>query len=182
MKIFYLADDCDKCIYDLLKREYIKLDYACTVNEIVFLLQIQDSSRVSPLLVGILEIMRRIILDNIFKYVVNKDANRFSMDIRTSLFPMDISISIHYIREVFEICDRTDIPVEDSQYFENRVHGILVKLITNFYYNELPYFNEAAVTIFDYLNTHFSKVNIGYYKFEVYRYVKPILMFSERIT
>lgn len=160
-----------------LKIEYARLDYVCFVNELLFRMGNSDASISVTMCNDLLFILNKILLDNVFRHVVNKDPHSFMFLLAHRTFSKDIYINPFYLNQIIE---STGIYLEDKTELENELTRRLQSYIDEMYCNHAEAMNVPLLSVFEMLYLNLQHINFGYYKFELMNYVQPMILYTER--
>lgn len=175
MQVFLLPKEEFDSIQYILVKEYIKLDFICFVNELLFHAANKSDRDIELIAKNIVYVINKVLLDNVFKYITYKTPDKFIQLINNKNFSKDIDISIFYIKQVFE---KTNIDLDYET--EHIINKKLIQYIDRLYTNNTEFFNEKLIGIFDYMYRHFGYLDVSYYKFELYELRQPMLLLHEK--
>jgi hypothetical protein len=162
-----------------LKLQYARLDYVCFVNELLFSVNNSNSSVAITMCDDLLFVLNKILLDNIFRYVVAKNTHGFMFLLAHGTFGKDIYINPFYVAQVLESTG-VYISDEDKTEIENKIIQKLQLYIDDMYSTNTDSLNVPLLGMFEVMFNNLQHINIGYYKFELMNYVQPILLYTER--
>lgn len=163
-------------IQKCLNVEYNKLDYLCFVNELIF--NINSNGNKTNLAVNeLLFIMNKIILDNIFKYVIYNNKNLLINLLSNRNFTKDVYINPFYTGQILELSEAI---YEDKTEIENLLNKKISKYMDEIYLRNCDNLNMSIFDMFNFMENHLKYIPISYYKFELANTVKPILIYSEK--
>lgn len=160
-----------------LKIQYARLDYVCFVNELLFRMGNSNSNVALSMCDDFLFILNKILLDNIFRYVAEKNAHGFMMLLARGMFSKDIHINPFYVNQIIE---STGLQIEDKTELENVLTHRLQVYIDDIYIANTEAMNIPLLGVFDAMFRNLQHIDFGYYKFELMNYVQPILLYTEQ--
>ena len=176
LKMAFLCAKENLAVQREIKLEREKLDYVCFVNDLLFKLKAQNYQIVAGLCDDLLFVLNKIIIDNVFRYVHNKDGLSFINIISSRQFANYIFINPFYIDQVFDLIS---VHPDDKVEVENYFHAKLLSYIQSIYFNNSDTMNMALMDLYDSMLHSAGYLNIKYYKFELHNYYQPILMYAE---
>lgn len=176
MNLAFLSDKENRALQKALKLEYARLDYVCFVNELLFRMNNSNASIAVSMCDDFLFILNKILLDNIFRYVANRNMHGFMILLANGTFSKDIHINPFYVAQIIE---STGIYIEDKTELENELTRRLQIYIDQIYMSNREGMNPPLMEVFESMTRNLYHLNIQYYKFELMNYVQPILMYTE---
>lgn len=178
VKAFYFPDKENIDILKELRHEYITTDFLCFVNEVNFFIS-GDANNIERLSSQIFYVMDKVILDNIFKYVANKQPEIFLHHVSNNLFSKDIYISNFYISQILQL---SNIHPDHWFEFENGVRLMLFNYIDGFMTVNFHRYQVPIMQMFEVMLNNFLHMSLLHYKFELVNNIKPMLLFTEKET
>lgn len=177
LRAFYLPSKENIDIQNELKFEYIKLEYLCFINEMLFQLNNKEQANIQQLATNVYYVVNKILLDNLFKYIATRTPDKFIWLINNGTFCEDIYINSFYTKQVLE---RLDIEIADEGGAESIIRRMIEGYIRRIYAANTKRINAALLTMFDSMHAYFYYLNISYYKFEIVNNNQPVLFYAER--
>ena len=177
MKVAFLSTKENVELQKALKMEYVRLDYVCFVNDILFRMNNHDATTTIKLCDELLFILNKILLDNIFRYIANRIPNNFLFLLSNNTFSKDIYVNPFYVSQII---DSTGLYIEDKTELENIITSKLQVYIDRIYMTNTDCLNILIMNVFDVMYRNLQHINISYYKFELMNYQQPILLYSEQ--
>jgi len=182
LKAAFLSEEDNIALQIELKVEYIKLDYLCFIEELVAIMN-ADQSSTKCLANEMIYILNKIILDNIFKHVREKTPNIILNQIANRVFSSDLIVNNFYVNQILEAVNILFYKEEDliDKYELENILSKKVYIYLNYLYdNNKGNIDNATIKLFEYMNSNFHFLDIFYYKFELMDFRKPILLYTER--
>jgi len=184
MRMLVLQHEYNKKLFNELKLEFIKTEYMYFVNRLFNLLELnisEDSDMAKEINYNTLLIVNKIILDNLFNYGINNDAITFTHLIQNKLITKNLYIKHTYIEEIIIILKKYLIINEiDKHEIEIFINKNLLSFIDIMYVSNVDKYNIIFIELFYKFNTEMSFMNVGYFRFEIDHFYRPILIFSEK--
>jgi hypothetical protein len=178
LKCAYLPDTENLQLQEIMKREYLKIDYLCFVNEIMFYLKAPYENTMLAAN-SLFFIINKILLDNVFKYTHTKNTTQLYELLQTKNFALDVYINPFYTTQFLEDTG-IQVSLEDKCEVENVLTKRVYKYITDMYRNDPDNFNNIIIQLHEHMYNNFNFVNISYYKFELMNYRNPMLLYTEK--
>jgi hypothetical protein len=179
VNLIFLPENQNNQLMQFLKTERAKLDYVCFVNELLFTMNNPDSTVALTMVNDLSFILNKVILDNVFRYVLSKNTHHFLALLAHRTFSKDIYINPFYISQVIE-CSKVQLPEEDKTEIENLIRYRLQHYIDDIYTTNSESINVCLLDIFEMLTCNLGHLNVSYYKFELMDYRKPIILYTLR--
>lgn len=169
----YVADTYTSSIEQLIKRMSSEFELDRNL--------IQMSGLTGDLYKSFLLVIDKVILHNIFKYMVDKDINKFINLVNNNTLHMDIHITHFYLNQLIEVVEKHLNLTEDEKYSLERILEFnLQKIINEMYVNNTRFLNPVLIKLFDSLCGSVGHINFSYYKFELDQYQRPMIFYNEK--
>ncbi len=190
MKLLVLNVNENSELLQELRREYVKDTFAGYVENMLSRLicefDLDDnlvftSGLSGDLYKNILFVVDKILLDNIFKYIVCKNVNNFINLVNNNIFHMDVYINHFYTRQLIEVIEKhLNFNDEEKDSVEAIIRYKLQEIIHNFYTYNTRFVNPVLMRLFDSLYDSVGHINFNYYKFELDQYNRPMIFYTEK--
>ena len=158
-----------------LRREYITESYSFFINDILSFLNNIDKSVVDITSHEVFLVLNKILLDNTFKYIVDKTPELFIKHIVNNTFSKDIYIRPYYVLDVLE---KFNLCFEDRVDLEFIVNRKIQQYINYIYTSNASSYNICLTNLFEIMYQNFHYIDIIKYKFELYNDIQPILLYT----
>jgi hypothetical protein len=178
---------------ELLKelfREYITESFVTQVKDIMYAVINKfninfDIQHLSSLNIELLKtsifIINKILLDNIFRYIVIKNINRFVHLINNNTFYMDIYINPFYTKQLIDVILKyINLDENEIVSITHILNNKLLNIINQIYIDNSRFLNPVLLNLFNSLYDSLGFINVNYYKFELDQFNRPILIYSEK--
>lgn len=182
LKAAFLPEDENALLQKELRVEYIKMDYLCFINELMFFMR-SHPSFTQKVSYHVFLVLNKILLDNIFKHVTQKSSDLILHQLSHKTFSKDIFINNFYTSQLLEagnIAFPTEESLIDKHEIENGLSKMLYNYLDHVYTSNRDNLDTSILRMFEYMNNHLHFLNISYYKFELMETRKPILLYTER--
>jgi hypothetical protein len=176
LKAAFLPETVNLPIRNQLKVEFVKVDYLCFVNEVMFYLR-RSPAETPTFAQRLMTVINKILLDNIFKHVIERSTHRLVSLLTNHTFHHDLFINTFYTNQILEL---VSVAPEDQCEVEHHLIRMLHGYLNRLYTTNRDNLDESIFTTYEYMNNHFQYLDISYYKFELADTVKPILLYTER--
>jgi len=160
-----------------LKLEYVKLDYVCFVNELLFYLNNRDPQLTVQICNNLLFVLNKILLDNLFRHIAYKTPERLMVLLANRTFSKDIYINPFYTSQIIEA---TGLYIEDKMEVENHINKKLQQYIDSIYMSNSDALNVCLMNMFNVMYQNFHHIDFSHFKFELLDYRQPMLLYTER--
>ena len=128
-------------------------------------------------------VMDKIILDNLFKYMVYNKVDNFINLINNNTLHMDLYINHFYTNQLIEVIEKhLNFTDEEKFSVEFIVKSKLQEILTNIYVYNTGLLNPVLMKLFDSLYDSVGHINFNYYKFELDQYHRPMIFYNEKET
>lgn len=176
MKVAFLPIEENKKLLQELKTEYVKIDYACFVNDLLFKLNNRDPNLTMVLCNELVFIINKIFLDNIFRHVANKTYYDLIRLVNNNFFSKDIYINPFYLSQITEHLNINPLDIDEVS---NMIKDELMRYIDRIYFNNLNNLNMNIICTFELMHNSFGHLNFSIFKFELMNYCQPMLIYEE---
>lgn len=182
LKAAFLPEDENALLQKELRVEYIKMDYLCFINELMFFMR-SHPNFTQKVSYHVFLVLNKILLDNIFKHVTQKSSNIILHQLSHKTFSKDIFINNFYTNQLLEagnVVFSTEESLNDKHEIENGLSKMIYNYLDHIYTSNRDNLDTSILRMFEYMNNHLYFLNISYYKFELMDTRKPILLYTER--
>lgn len=177
LKACFLPPAANRLLQTEMKA-YPTMSYICMVNDMMFHLQV-DPNLCKAVLDATFNVMNKVILDNIYKYVNHNRADWLLHHVNHKTFMMDAHINVFYINQILE---EAHIFIEDKTEVENYLARHLSRYLQEIYLANADRLNICILGLYEALTEKVGHLDCSYYKFELVNHHQPVLLYSERST
>lgn len=177
LQAFVLPAKENRAIQNELKTVYIKTDYICFINELLFYFRNYNNDNVPKLADNMFYVMNKLLLDNLFKYIASKNYDAFFNVINNKVFTKDLHINHFYINQLLE---GLSVYIEDQHDAESYLIKRTAIYLDEIYTNNVESFNHSLFDMYEVMFRNLQHKDFSYYKFELMNQLQPILLFSEK--
>lgn len=190
MNLLVLNTNENSNLLNILYREYITDRFSEQVHNTIVTIQeeLNADKEIISLLIDTIDfyktyvyVIDKIFLDNVFKYAVFRDTDTFIRLINNNTFSMDININPFYINQLVDvILKHINLTEEEVITVTYIITSSVMNIISQVYQNNAKFINYTLLNIFNYFFEFLGHINPKYYKFELDKFYRPILIYLER--
>lgn len=190
MKIALLGDNLNKDLVSELKRETIKDTYdnypTVIITDIFSELNIGlNSFNVDNLLTELRSVLiitiNKVILDNMMKYITTHNVYMFKSLVERSMLGQDIYVNAFYVTQITDIVNKYyRLDMSELNSITDIITNRLSWIINDIYVNNSVRYNEIFIQLLNDIYLVVSNMQFNYYKFELDRYYRPLLIYSKK--
>jgi len=156
----------------LLMYEKNTLEYLVTIRDLMFLTNNNEPTIFNKISVNFLYTVNNILLDNITRYVVTKNSNRFITLLNNNTLLDDLYINPVYLEQLSDVLVKDEI---DRFEIERLISERLLNYIKMAYRNTLYVIKEVIFNLYTCIEKFLSNIYIRYYRVEVLNTCSPVI-------
>lgn len=175
MKIYYFDEMDNIELQRRLACEQTHNEHLAFINEIMFYLN-GNPMDIGKLSRAFLLVLNKVVLDNMFRHVLARNASMFMHLVSNRTFSHDLFVNPFYTAQILE---ELGLEYEDKTEVENFLSKRIQWYLANLYAKHHDEINQVMLRMFEWMYHSLGYLNIRYYKFELLNWSRPMLIYME---